>query len=226
MDKNWEITPEKYLNRDELSALLLRADELRTLGEAKGRSQLIRDWMIINTFVFTGLRRFEVCSLKCVDFRIFGGNCHLTVRSGKGGKMRHVHLSKGFARNVRWYLTWKANRGEIADADAYFLRTERSQKYFPSGIYKRWKKYCPNHRLHDARHTNATALYEATKSLRLVQKQLGHASLTTTQVYADVSPEQSIAGMTAMEKMVHSLARRPRKTEVVEEESAPLSVTA
>ena len=82
MDKNWEITPEKYLNRDELAALLLRAGELRTLGEAKGRAQLIRDWMVIQTFIFTGLRRFEVCNLQCVDFRIFGGNSHLIVRCG------------------------------------------------------------------------------------------------------------------------------------------------
>ena len=211
MDRNWQITPEKFLNRDELTALLLRAGELRTLGEAKGRAQLIRDWMLINTFIFTGLRRFEVCNLQCVDFRIFGGNCHLVVRSGKGGKHRHVHLPKGYAQDVRWYLRWKADRGEITDADAYFIRTERSPKYYPSGVYKRWRKYCVNHRLHDARHTNATALYEATKSLRLVQKQLGHASLTTTQIYADITPEQSIAGMSAMEKMVHSLARRPVK---------------
>src|SRR5450759_1205099 len=210
MDRHWQITPEKFLNRDELTALLVRSEELRTLGIANGRSQLIRDWMLIRTFIFTGLRRFEVCELRCMDFSVFGGNCHLLVRSGKGSKARHVHLPNGYAGDVRWYLRWKAGRGEIGDAGAWFLRTERSPKYFPSGVYKRWKKYCPNHRLHDARHTNATALYEATKSLRLVQKQLGHASLTTTQIYADITPEQNIAGMTAMEKMIHTLARRPR----------------
>ncbi len=226
MDKHWQITPEKFLNRDELTALLARAAELRTLGEAKGRAQLIRDWMILQTFIFTGLRRFEVCNLKCVDFRIFGGNCHLLVSHGKGDKPRHVHLPKGYAHDVRWYLKWKAGRGEITDADAYFLRTERSPKYYPSGIYKRWKKYCPGHRLHDARHTNATVLYEATKSLRLVQKQLGHASLTTTQVYADITPEQSIAGMTAMERLVRSLARNGRRTQEEHVEAGSMTVPA
>jgi integrase len=175
--------------------------------------------MIINVFIFTGLRRFEVCNLKCTDFHIFGGNCHLLVRSGKGNKPRHVHLPKGFAKEVRWYLKWKAERGEITDPDSYFLKSERSLKYFPSGVYKRWKKYCPNHRLHDARHTNASLLYEATKSLRLVQKQLGHASLTTTQVYADITPEQSIMGMNAMEKLVGSV-RRVRAREDREEACA------
>ena len=207
---DWKITPEKYLNREELAALLVRADELKAIGEARGRAQPIRDWMIINTFLFTGLRRSEACDLKCVDFRIFGGNSHLVVRRGKGGKARHVHLPKDYKRNVAWYLRWKAERGEIADEESYFLRTERSPKYYPSGIYKRWKKHCPNHRLHDARHTNATLLYEATNSLRLVQKQLGHASIGTTQVYADVSPEQSIAGVTAMERLATALKRNPR----------------
>jgi integrase len=211
-DGDWKITPEKYLNREELAALLVRADELKALGEARKRPQLIRDWIIINTFLFTGLRRREVCGLRCVDFRIFGGNSHLVVRpeNGKGHKGRHVHLPKEYKKNVGWYLRWKAERGEIADEDAYFIRTERSPKYYPSGIYKRWKKYCPNHRLHDARHTNATLLYEATNSLRLVQKQLGHASIGTTQVYADVSPEQSIAGVTAMERLASALKRNPR----------------
>lgn len=207
---DWKITPEKYLTREELAALLVRADELKTIGEARGRPQSIRDWMIIQTFLFTGLRRSEACALKCIDFRIFGGNSHLVVRRGKGGKSRHVHLPKDYKRSVAWYLRWKAERGEIADEESYFLRTERSPKYYPSGIYKRWKKHCPNHRLHDARHTNATLLYEATNSLRLVQKQLGHASIGTTQVYADVSPEQSIAGVTAMERLATTLKRNPR----------------
>ena len=212
MNPNWEITPEKYLNRDELTRLLLRAEEIKTIGIAKKRPQLIRDWMIIKTFIYTGLRRFEVCDLHCGDFSIFGGNSRLFVRFGKGKRSRHVHLSKGYASDVRWYLKWKVERGELQSPEDYFLRSERSPKYAPSGIYKRWKKYVPNHRLHDARHTAATVLYEATNSLRLVQKQLGHSSLTVTQVYADISPEQSIAGMNAMEKLLGSLGKAKRKS--------------
>lgn len=215
MNPNWEITPEKYLNKTELTALLLRAEEVKTIGIARKRPQLIRDWMIIRTFLFTGLRRFEVCELRCGDFCIFGGNSHLVVRRGKGGKTRHVHLSKGYASDVRWYLKWKIERGERQSPEDFFLRSKRSSKYAPNGIYKRWKKYVPNHRLHDARHTAATVLYEATNSLRLVQKQLGHASLATTQVYADISAEQSIAGVNAMERLLGSL-NRPRRKSVAE----------
>ena len=42
-----------------------------------------------------------------------------------------------------------------------------------------------------------------------MQKQLGHASIATTQVYADVSPEQSIAGANAMERLAAALRRNP-----------------
>ena len=212
MNPNWEITPEKYLNKAELTALLLRAEEIKTIGIARKRPQLIRDWMIIRTFIYTGLRRFEVCDLHCGDFRIFGGNSYLVVRRGKGGKARHVHLPKGYASDVRWYLRWKVERNELQTPEDYFLRSERSPKYAPSGVYKRWKKYMPSHRLHDARHTNATILYEATNSLKLLQLQLGHSSLMTTQVYAGITPEQSIAGVNAMEKLLGSLQRPMRKS--------------
>jgi integrase/recombinase XerD len=212
---DWQITPEKFLNAEELSKLMIRADELKTLGIARKRPQLIRDWMILNCFIFTGIRRREACELRCLDFNVFGGNSYLIVRRGKGGtddkpKTRHVHLPKGFAKDVRWYLRWKAERGEI-DEQAYFFKTERTPKYTPSGIYKRVKKYCPNHHPHTFRHTNATILYEATNCLRLVQKQLGHAAITTTQVYADVSVDQSVTGMTAMEKLVNGLKRKAVK---------------
>ena len=89
-------------------------------------------------------------------------------RTGQGGKTRYVHLPKGYASNVRWYLKRKVERGELQSPEDYFLRSERSRKYAPSGLYKRWKKYVPNHRLHDAGHMAATVLYEATNSERLV----------------------------------------------------------
>lgn len=213
MNPNWEITPEKYLNRQELTALLLRAEEVKTIGISRKRAQLIRDWMIIRTFIYTGLRRFEVAELCCGDFKIFGGNSYVVVRRGKGNKVRHVHLPKGYASDVRWYLKWKVEKGELQSPDDFFLRSERSPKYAPSGLYKRWKKYVPNHRLHDARHTNATILYEATKSIKLIAKQLGHVSWDTSSRYADISPEQSISGVNAMERLMGSL-NRPKKQSV------------
>jgi integrase len=210
VNSNWAITPEKYLNKVELASLLARAEELKVLGVAKRQAQPIRDWMIVQTFLFTGLRRFEVSALLCTDFRVFGGHSHVVVRRGKGGKERHVHLPAQYKRSVVWYLKWKAERGEIAGPDAHFIRSERSQRMAPSALYKRWKKHCPTHRLHDARHTHATNLYEATKSLKLVQVQLGHSSIAVSSVYAHVTPQQAIEGVAAMERLMRSPVRPPR----------------
>jgi site-specific recombinase XerD len=50
--------------------------------------------------------------------------------------------------------------------------------------------------IHGLRHTFGTHLYKASGgNLRLVQKQLGHARVTTTQVYADVLAEDAVAAM-------------------------------
>jgi integrase len=62
--------------------------------------------------------------------------------------------------------------------------------------------------LHDARHTAATLLYEASQDLRLVQKQLGHSRPSITAVYADVCDEKAREGVAAMEQ----LAKRAMKT--------------
>jgi integrase len=69
-------------------------------------------------------------------------------------------------------------------------------------LWKRWKKMCPVHRPHDARHTNATMLYEATTDLRLVQRQLGHSSPSITAVYADVSDTKARDGLAAMDRLM------------------------
>jgi integrase len=68
--------------------------------------------------------------------------------------------------------------------DAYLLRTARTEKFSVSGLWLRWKLHCPK-KLHSARHTFATMTYQATKDLRLLQKQLSHSRITTTQIYAD-----------------------------------------
>ena len=90
-------------------------------------------------------------------------------------------------------------------ADFFLIRNARGERYSPTGLWKRWRKYAPNgHRLHDARHTNASLLYQATRDLRMVQQQLGHSRITTTTVYATVCPELIQDGMNQMERLAKS----------------------
>ena len=206
MHDEWELTPEKYLNAEELSRLLRKAEELYVLGTAKRRKSFVRDWMIIHTAVFTGLRRAEICNLRVADLRIANGQSHLVVRSRKGGKTNQVvHIGHDYKRTLKKYLHWKMANGEL-NPDSYLLRTARTEKFSVSGLWLRWKLHCPK-KLHSARHTFATMTYQATKDLRLLQKQLSHSRITTTQIYADVTPEQICSGMDAMERLTRAVCK-------------------
>ena len=64
---DWELTPDKFLNPHELATLMNRAEELYLIGISKKRKALVRDWLIINLAINTGLRRKEMCDLKVED---------------------------------------------------------------------------------------------------------------------------------------------------------------
>jgi len=219
--QTWELTPEKFLNPHELASLMNRAEELYVLGITKKRKALVRDWLIINLAISSGLRRKEMCDLRVEDLRIGNGQSHLIVRNGKGGKQRVVHLGHEFKSVLKKYLTWKHENGELTEG-CYLLRTERSQKYCVGGIWYRWKKYCPK-RLHAARHSFGTYCYQATKNIRLVQKQLGHSKITTTAIYSDCTPETITQGMDDMERLTRAI-RRPRNSAVESEPVSALTV--
>ena len=89
MNDTWELTPEKFLNTHELSQLLRRAQEIYDLGMARKRKGLIRDWFLIHTALFTGLRRAEICQLMVSDLHIGNGQSHIVVRTRKGGECHH-----------------------------------------------------------------------------------------------------------------------------------------
>lgn len=196
----WVLTPDRFLSKEELGKLLKRAEELRSLGVAKSRKQPVRDWLIIRLALLSGLRASEVSALRVTDCFIGYSRSELVVRNGKGGKKRVVKVGPELKRDLRWYLRWKAQIGEM-HPDAQLLRTKRSERLTRSALWRRWNRYCPQHRLHDARHTAATLLYEASQDLRLVQKQLGHSRPSITAVYADVCDEKAREGVAAMEQL-------------------------
>ena len=61
--KEWILTPDRFLSKEELGKLLKRADELRSLGVAKSRKQPVRDWLVIRLALLSGLRASELCGL-------------------------------------------------------------------------------------------------------------------------------------------------------------------
>ena len=208
----WVLTPDKYLSKDELGKLLKKAEELRAVGVAQHKRQSVRDWLIIHLAIFSGARVSEISDLKVTDCFIGYGRAELMIRCGKGKKQRVVKIGEHLKKCLRWYIRWKSQEGEL-HPESYLLRSQRSERICRGAIWYRWKVHCPLHRVHDARHTHASLLYESSGGdLRLVQKQLGHARINTTGIYADVFSDKVKEGLKAMDVLAKKTMRPARNT--------------
>ncbi len=123
---------------------------------------------------------------------------------GKRAKERIVPLSRRGAEAMARYLE-KARPELLGDRQSdYFFVSNRGNQMKPDGIRKMFKRALAAAGLdeslspHALRHSFATDLLEGGADLRSVQDMLGHASLTTTQIYTHVTPERL--------KEIHGLA--------------------
>ena len=187
--KKWELTNEKYMTVDEVKKLR-RSTEDRALADlAKGRSTWPRIWMLIDLATCSGLRVAEMAALKVRDISFKKEPC-LNV-TGKGKKRRDVGINRDLLKHIKAYI-----RLEGLTEDSYLLTSSRRTGYSTRALQKHFKTACkmaglPEHySIHSTRHTYGTLLYQSTKNLREVQKQLGHAKITTTTIYADVTKQE------------------------------------
>jgi len=183
----WIITPDKYLTPEEVKQLRKTCHEAALLAKAKGVQAPVRDALIIELALNTGLRVSELSNLRVEHLYLKKGQNSLIVRNGKGGKDRNVQFGPGLKSQILEYLDYRTRQSE------YLFTSHRSDQITSSGIQQIFKKYAkktklPTHySIHSLRHTYATNLYKASGyNLRMVQKQLGHASITTTMAYSDV----------------------------------------
>src|SRR5690606_28129658 len=103
---------------------------------------------------------------------------------------RVVRISSQLANRCAEYLAWKNARGEPVTGEAPVFRSSASGSFMTTrglqlSFARSLRRAGVAHRgIHCARHTFATELYRASgHDLHLVQRQLGHASLATTQIY-------------------------------------------
>ncbi len=184
---NWIISPEKYLTPDETKQLRKTCQNAALLAKSKGIQAPVRDALIIELALGTGLRVSELSNLKIDDLYLKKGQNSLFVKNGKGGKDRVVQFSANLKHQVLTYLNYR-------QSDSLFLfPSKQGDRITASGIQQVFKKWAvksglaSHYSIHSLRHTYAVRLYKASSyNLRLVQKQLGHSSVSTTQVYADV----------------------------------------
>jgi integrase/recombinase XerC len=165
---------------------LLDVDQMIGLLEAPVDDVLeLRDVAMWELFYSSGLRLTELTSLDLVDLDLPAGS--LLVRQGKGRKSRHVPVGR-CARSAleRWLL---ARKQIVAAAEPALFLSRRGVRIAQRTVQARldrWQKKqgIPEHiHPHMLRHSFASHLLESSGDLRAVQELLGHANLSTTQVY-------------------------------------------
>jgi site-specific recombinase XerD len=177
-----------------VNRLIETARNRATVAIAQGNKVAIRDYFIVDLALSTGLRVAEIADLKCKDIFLRERFCALLVRNGKGGKKRLVRFNGSFKQHYDEYIRWKQSAGEpVGPDDPLILSSNTGSRMTTRAIEKAFKRTAAraglssHYYIHCLRHTYACELYKASGyNLRLVQKQLGHSHIGTTQVYADV----------------------------------------
>lgn len=191
---NWVLEPNKYLKKHEASRLLNVAKHRAEAAQANGKKVAIRDYFVIHLALTTGLRVMEIAALVCGDIFVDDRVCSVLVRKGKGNKKRLVYFTGPLRKHYKDYLRWKQKQGESIESDAPLLKSSNTGEHMTTRALQKVFKRCAkraqldsSYSIHAARHTYACFLLKASDwNLRLVQKQLGHSRIATTQVYADV----------------------------------------
>jgi integrase/recombinase XerD len=188
----------RMLSREQMEALLDQPDT----GTGPG----IRDRAMLELLYGAGMRITEMLTLKLHQLQLAMG---FVVCTGKGAKERIApvneqskHWLQRYLKEVRPVcLGGKARKnfgrsGRTGDQQFLFLN-QRGKPLTRQGFWKILKSYgrsagIPGHLLtpHVLRHTFATHLLEGGADLRSVQMLLGHADISTTEIYTHVSKEQ------------------------------------
>lgn len=186
----WVLTPDKFLTKDQIQALLTYLNELRTTGLKNGDAEPVKSYYMVRILLESGLRVAEFCDLKLSDLI----EDKLMVRNGKGDRPRTVLLTATSAELIREWISIQSKiklpKNEQSDANKPIFRSPRVGSYSTRAIQKRIKAIfkivgLPSRlSCHSLRHTYCSMLIESKVSLTTVKENMGHSSLTTTNLYS------------------------------------------
>ena len=190
---SWAVNETKFLDLDKVKKLRLKLNEAKNKALKESKIIPVRNWFMVELGLFTGLRVEEMVNLKESDFHLKGGHSSLTVKHGKGDKPRTVYLPETFKDECLFYSGWK----EKAMTQSDYLFTNSSGRQLTKRALQKAFKRClmlagleSHYSIHCLRHTYGSFLYKSSvHNLRMVQEQLGHSSIRTTQVYASLMNE-------------------------------------
>ncbi|MCA9797318.1 MAG: tyrosine-type recombinase/integrase, partial [Candidatus Eremiobacteraeota bacterium] len=167
--------------------------EMKELLEVPDLStpQGLRDRAILEVLYVLGLRRRECYNLDLTDVNL--NRRQLAVRSGKLKKDRLLPMSEGLTRTLNRYLG-KGRPGlrPMRSEPALFVSPASGRRLHYESLRARVQRLGQKIGLalypHALRHACATHLLEGGADLRYVQEILGHATVTSTQIYTKISP--------------------------------------
>ena len=186
--KKTAVAPRIVFTTEEISVLLRLPD----LSTTEGR----RDAALLSLMYASGARAQEICDLRVRDIQFGGEHTRLTI-TGKGNKTRRIIIARPCAETLKKYLIWR----DMMHEPNHHVFSSRTHEHMTvsciEAIYKKYvqeakrlnpelfreKRYSP----HIMRHTCATHMLEAGVPLVAIKNFLGHATLATTERYAELS---------------------------------------
>ena len=221
--KAWKVLP-KSLAEQEVAGMLERA--AAATSQPKARATALRDRAILELLYAGGLRVSEATVLSTADLMLDAGR--VQVR-GKGDKERIVPLGRSALQALEEYLregrpllarisTVRKGRSANPDAARLFLSL-RGMPLTRQWIWRMVKAADKNASPHKLRHSCATHMVEHGADLRSVQVLLGHADISTTQVYTHMA----LGRLKAVHRKHHprALAKAAVDSDVAPAESKP-----
>ena len=178
----------KYLSLDDSKKLL-------NIAASEDNRNKERDYAITTLFLNCGMRLSELVGINEKD--IDHNECKMTV-IGKGNKERTIYLNKACMKAIDDYLLAKPKEGiDYKSKNALFL-SERKERISNRTVQHIIKKELykagldiDKYSVHKLRHTAATLMYQYGQvDIRALQELLGHANISTTEIYTHVNNDQ------------------------------------
>lgn len=172
----------RFLNRTEIEALLATPDTSTEIG--------LRDRAILEVMYACGLRVSEATNVRINDIDLDAG---ILTTTGKGSKTRRVPIGASAVEWVKSYLAVRRKKENIG-IDNLFV-TPAGSPINRQSIHASIAEYASKCGLegvspHTLRHSFATHLVQNNADIRSVQQMLGHADISTTQIYTHITSAQ------------------------------------
>lgn len=184
------LHPRKYLGEARLRRVIAYVHARAEHAKPSTRRAFVNR-MIIETLLLTGVRAAELLSLKLYDLPKCLGEDIVYVQRGKGGVSRSIDVPKILTQRLDEFI--RTCRKGARGGSPLFVNEKGKPMSYPS-LLSRMRvigRRAGVGRLtpHMMRHTFGTRLYNVKQDLLYVKRQMGHANITTTEIYAQTATD-------------------------------------